>query len=280
MAQAQAGFGNLFHALQKQSGKDDPKRAGVLTPIEQGSFQLRKEFGHALNLMLWGLALLLRLICTSVAGVLLMRQLRRERDQAVRLALGATRARLLLESLREAVALGLSGAIGGILVAWLFAPLLRRLLPASLTPLPISLTPDFRADLVIVVLALLLSISFGVLPAWRGSKTNPQEALRRGSATKKSGMMSRVILIAQIAGALVLLVGTGLLLHTLHILRHTNPGFEVDHLTVFTVNPGVHERSAQRCPDLLLLNYDSAFNLCREFAAQALAARLSCRESV
>jgi hypothetical protein len=58
-------------------------------------------------------------------------------------------------------------------------------------------------------------------------------------------MMSRVILIAQIAGALVLLVGTGLLLHTLHILRHTNPGFEVDHLTVFTVNPGVHERSAQ-----------------------------------
>jgi ABC-type antimicrobial peptide transport system permease subunit len=245
MAQAQAEFGNLFHAFQKQSGDDDPKRTGILTPIEQGSFRLRQEFGHALNLMLWGLVLLLLLICASVAGVLLVRQLRRDRDQAVRLALGATRVRLLLESLREATALGLSGAIGGVLVAWIFAPLLRRLLPAALTPLPISLTPDFRTDLVIVVLALLLSISFGVLPAWRGSKANPQEVLRSGSATRKSGMVSRVILIAQIAGSLVLLVGTGLLLHTLHILRHTNPGFDVEHLTVFAVNPGIHERSAQ-----------------------------------
>jgi hypothetical protein len=90
IARAQAEFGDLFRALQTQSVDDDPKRTGVLTPIEQGSFQLRKAFGHALDLMLWGLASLLLLVCASVAGVLLMRQLRRERDQDVRLALGAT----------------------------------------------------------------------------------------------------------------------------------------------------------------------------------------------
>lgn len=245
LSQAGAEFGNLFHALQKQSGDDYLKSTGVLTPIEEGSFQLRKDFGQALKLMLWGIALLLLLICASIAGVLLVRQLRRERDQAVRLALGATRARLILESLREAIALGLAGAVGGILVSWLFAPLLMRLLPATLTPLPISLTPDVRVDSIIVVLALLLSIGFGVLPAWYGCKANPQDALRGGSATKKSGMLSRVILITQVAGALVLLVGTGLLLHTLYALRHTNPGFDVDHLAVFAVNPSVHERSAQ-----------------------------------
>jgi predicted permease len=236
---AQAEFANLFQELKRQAGDNDVKRTGQMVPVEQGSFALRDQFARALTLLLWGLVLLLAMVAASVAGVLVVRQLRRERDNAIRIALGASRARIIRRVFRESLLLGVVGAAGGLAVAYLSASLFRRLLPRGAHGLPISLTPDLRTCLITVALAVTLSIVFGVLPAWTSSKADPQQALRGGSATGKTGVLSRAILMVQTAGAFVLLASAGLLIHTFYVLQHTNPGFDAEHLVAFAVDPGI-----------------------------------------
>jgi hypothetical protein len=164
LAQAQAEFAGVYRATQKVDIDADPKEVGVIAPIEQGSFALREQFSHALTLLLWGLAMLLLMVCANVAGLLLAKAVRSERDTAVRMALGASRGRLLRRALVESTILGLAGALGGLLVAYLCAPLLMHLLPTGRTPLTISLIPDWKIDLLAIGLSLIISLLFGGFP--------------------------------------------------------------------------------------------------------------------
>jgi hypothetical protein len=114
LAQAQAEFAGTYRATQRAEGDADPKEVGVIAPIEQGTFALREQFGHALTLLLWGLAMLLLMVCANVAGLLLAKAVRNERDTAVRMALGASCGRLIRRALVETTVLGLAGALGGL----------------------------------------------------------------------------------------------------------------------------------------------------------------------
>jgi predicted permease len=185
------------------------------------------------------------MICANVAGLLLARQTRRERDIAVRMALGAGRSRLVFHAFGESITLGLAGACGGIAVAYVCAPLLMSLLPAGRAPLPVSLVSDWKIDIMAIALAVVISLIFGVLPAWSASRVSPQRALRSGTATRRAGFLSRWLLIFQTGAALVLLTATGLLIRTFYVLSHTNPGFDVEHLITFTLNPELKGRSPQ-----------------------------------
>jgi predicted permease len=248
LAQAQAEFAGTYRATQRAEGDADPKEVGVIAPIAQGTFALREQFGHALTLLLWGLAMLLLMVCANVAGLLLAKAVRNERDTAVRMALGASRGRIIRRALVETTVLGLAGGLGGLLVAYLCAPLLMDLLPAGRAPLPISLIPDLKVDLLAIGLSLVISLMFGVLPAWIASRVSPQQALRSGTATKRSGLLSRGLLTFQTGATLILLVGTGLLIHTFYVLRNTSPGFDVEHLIAFALNPGVKGPSVKVSP--------------------------------
>ncbi len=248
VGQAQAEFAGVFRGLMKSGDDFDPKAQGIIVPISQGTFALRDQFGHALTLLLWGLGTLLLMVCANVAGLLLARGARSERDTAVRLALGASRGLLVRRVLLGSAALGLAGACGGLLVANLCAPLLAGLLPAGRTPLPISLVPNATIDLMTVGLALSVSLLFGGVPAWITTRVSPQRALRSGTATRRSGPLSRALITFQTSAALILLLGTGLLLHTFYVLRHTSPGFEVEHLITFTLDPGMQGGSMKLPP--------------------------------
>jgi predicted permease len=248
LAQAQAEFTGVYRAIHRAETDADPKEVGVIVPIEQGTFALREQFSHALTLLLCALAMLLLMVSANVAGLLLAKAVRNERDTAVRMALGASRGRLIRRALVETTILGLAGALGGLLLAYLCAPLLMDLLPGGRTPLPISLVPDSKIDLLAMVLSLVISLIFGVLPAWTAARVSPQQALQRGSATKRSGAIRRGLLTFQTGATLVLLVGTGLLVHTLYVLRNTSPGFDVEHLIAFALNPGVKGPSAKVSP--------------------------------
>ncbi|MFL6429778.1 MAG: FtsX-like permease family protein [Acidobacteriaceae bacterium] len=168
------------------------------------------------------------------------RTARRERDTAVRIALGASRARLLAHALLESATLGLAGGCGGIALAIAGAPLLATLLPLGRYAHPVSLAPNVAIALLAFALALLLSLLFGAFPAWLSSRAMPQHALRRGTSTSRSGRLSRALLALQTALTLVLLVEAGLMLRTFSALRHTDPGFDVDHLVAFTLAAGVN----------------------------------------
>lgn len=248
LAQAQAEFTGVYRSIQRSEHDADPKEVGVIAPIEQGTFALRDQFGHALTLLLWGLAMLQLMVCANVAGLLLAKAIRNERDTAVRMALGASRGRVIRRALVETMILGLAGACGGLLVAYLCAPLLMGLFPAGRTPLPISLIPDWKIDLLAIGLSVVISLLFGVLPAWIASRVSPQQALRSGTATRRSGFLSRGLLTFQTGATLILLVGTGLLIHTFYVLRNTSPGFDVEHLTAFALNPGMKGPSANVSP--------------------------------
>jgi len=247
LAQAQAEFTGIYRAIEKTVGDTDAKREGLIVPIAQGTSGLRDQFGHALTILLWGLAMLLVMVCANVAGLLVARATRNERDTAVRVALGASRGRLVFRALIEATTLGLAGACGGLLVASLCAPLLVRLLPAGRTVLPVSLMPDRKIDFLAVALSLVISLMFGVLPAWIASRVAPQQALRSGTATRRSGPVSRWLLSFQTGITLVLLVGTGLLMRTFYVLQNTSPGFDVGHLITFTLDPSM-EGGSKKVP--------------------------------
>ena len=243
LAQAQAEFSGIYPAIKQAEHDSDTKWEGLIVPIANGAFALRDQFGHALTLLLWGLATLMAMVCANVAGLLLARQIRKEKQNAIRIALGASRGRLLASALLESTVLGLGGACGGILIGYLGAPLLLSLLPAGRAPLPVSLMPDWKIDLLAVLLALAVSLIFGLLPAWLASRVDPQQAMRRGSATRRSGVLSRSLLSFQTGATLVLLAGTGLLIHTFLVLKNTSPGFDVDHLIAFTLNPEIEGAS-------------------------------------
>lgn len=235
----------LLRTLEKERGEEDPERSGRFLPVNRGSFSLRDQFGNALTLLLWGVALLLVLTCTNVAGLLVVRGLQRQRDNAVRVALGASRFRILRNALTSSMALGLAGGVGGILLAYVSAPYLLRFLPSTRTPIPTSLTPSIWVSFATLMLGLTISVAFGALPAFLASRVAPQEALHGGSATRKTGLLSRSLLVIQTALALVLLASAGLLSRTYYILRHTEPGFDEEHIVVFSINPSLAGNSVK-----------------------------------
>jgi predicted permease len=245
IAQAQSEFSGVYRAIKAAEGDTDPRIEGLIQPIAQSAFALHDQFGNAITLLLWGLAMLLLMMCANVSGLMLVKAIKGQRETAIRLALGASRTRLVLVALIESVSLGLSGAGGGLLVAWICAPVLKSLLPPELTQLPVSLIPDLNIDGQAVSLALGVSLIFGVFPAWAASRIEPQRALRSGTATRRPGLLGRWMLILQTGASLILLVGTGLLIHTFYVLAHTNPGFDVEHLIAFTVDSRMEGGSKQ-----------------------------------
>lgn len=244
LAQAQQEFAGIYRTIHHRDDPTDTLAQGSLVPIAESTFALRDPFRHALTLLLWGLAALLLMMCANVGGLLLGRTARRERDTAVRIALGASRTRLLTHALFECAALGLAGGCGGLALAFVGAPFFIRLLPAIRYTTPVSLAPNLTIVWFSIGLALLLSLLFGAVPAWLTSRAMSQHALRRRTSTSRSSALSRALLALQTALTLVLLVETGLMLRTFSALRHTDPGFDVDHLVAFALVPGLLGRNA------------------------------------
>jgi putative ABC transport system permease protein len=188
--QAQTALDAQYKMDETAAGDTDPGRA-ILEPISAGAFALHDQFKKALSLLLSGLALLLVLIWANVAGLLLARTKRLERETAVRLALGASRMRIAGRALLESLLLGLAGATGSILVAVAFAPILIHMLPQGRETVVVTLTPSLKIIIIVYALSLIVSLTFGTVPALAASRTTPQTGLRGGSATKRSGYSSR-----------------------------------------------------------------------------------------
>jgi predicted permease len=249
ITQAEAELAAFYQAQQSADRTPNPGQL-ILEPIGQGAFALHDQFAYALSLLMWGLLVFLVMMCANVAGLLLVRAARREKETAIRVALGASRHQLIGRGILESIGLGLAGASGGLLVAGACGPLLHSLLPVGRSPLPISLVPSFGVGLMAVALALGISLIFGTIPAWLSSRIAPEQVLRSTTSTRRAGLLSRSLLTLQTGLTFVLLVGTGLLIHTFHVLRDTNPGFDTEHLVAFTLNSNTAGDPRQLSPTL------------------------------
>ncbi len=227
-----------------QDAQNELSRGMELDPLEHGVSILRDKFGGALQLLTVSVGLLLMMVCANVAGLLLAGAAARRGEVAVRLALGATRMRLVRQMLLESLLLTALGAAGGWALAWIAAPLLVRALPpirdlstARMT-LSLDLTPDGRVILVSLAAALLTAMLFGLAPALSASRISLDSVLR-GVRSSRGWGGRRALVVVQVALCTLLLAGAGLLVRTLQQLRSLDPGFDSQHVVTFTVYPNL-----------------------------------------
>jgi predicted permease len=205
---------------------------------------LRDEISQQSRLLLWCLlaaaAGLLLIACTNLANLLLTRGLARQKELAVRAALGAGRRRLLRQMLTESILLGGAGGTAGLAMAAAAMPTVARLVP---TALPIAEVPtlDIRLLAFATVITFVSVIGFGLMPALRVTQQADASALREGArigAGRKTEGVRSMLVVAQVAASVVLLVSCGLLLRAMLQVEQTDPGFRTDGvLTLRTALP-------------------------------------------
>ncbi|GGG99968.1 ABC transporter permease [Silvibacterium dinghuense] len=194
--------------------------------------------------VLWALegalGLVLLIACANVANLLLARCLGRRQEFAVRAALGASRWRLVRQLLAEGLALSILGCSFGLMLAWAALASLNKL-PSGTIPRANSIGIHWTVILALGAIATLTTVLSSLLPAVIVSRTDPQPALQassRGLGSRSvSGKLSGWLVAGEVALSAVLLVGTGLLFHTLWNLEHTHLGYDTEHITRFTVMP-------------------------------------------
>jgi putative ABC transport system permease protein len=234
LAQAQTEMNAISAALQREHPKIYVTPTATVMPL-QAAFV--KELRPALYLLLVAVGFLLLIACVNVANLLLARATQRERELAIRTALGAGRWRIARQLLTESLLLSLAGAAGGLLLAWWGTEALVALSPASF-PKTTAINADARVLSFTLLLSLLTGLLFGSAPAWQATKLDLQTALKEsGKALLGSGRkrLRGLLVVAEVALALILLLGAGLLFRSFaHVLR-VSPGFETDHLVTMTV---------------------------------------------
>jgi predicted permease len=219
------------------------EQAGSLPPRERGPALM---FLSALSVVV---LLVLAIAGASVANLLFAQAASRQRDMAVRLAVGATRGRIQRQMLIESLLLGLGGGVVGVLLSlWSTHALSLMHLPA---PVPIDLT--LRVDWRVLVYSFALSAVSGVLlglaPAWAASRPRLGNALKGEDALARPGRrisLRNLLVIAQVSMSVVLLCVTGLFLRSLESAAQINIGFRTQNLLMMSVDPGVHGYSPER----------------------------------
>ena len=206
-------------------------------------------------LLLVASASILLIACANVANLLLARSTARQREMAVRLALGAGRGRIVRQLLTESTLLGLLGGAGGIILAYALGGVLVALLPPTPFPIDLNPQPDWRVLIFSLVVAVLSGIFFGFAPALQMARWNLTEGLRERASTG-GGAVARVnlrsiLVIAQIAISLFLLIGSGLFLKSFYKAEAIDPGFRTDNLDIVTINPVLAGYDSDRSVQIL-----------------------------
>jgi predicted permease len=187
--------------------------------------------------LLAAVGFLLLIACTNIAGLLLARSIRRSGELALRVAIGARRSRIVMQLLTESLVIAGLGGVSGILVAIFGTRAVLRMLPQAL-PRASDITIDARVLLFTLGVSLLCGIGFGLATALKSSRVNLQQVLRR-SSRGAGGAPHRLhgwMVAFQLAMALVLLAGAGLMLRSLAALWEVNPGYIPDHALTFSLS--------------------------------------------
>jgi predicted permease len=195
-----------------------------------GSF-LRGRFTQPLYLLLGVSGLVLLVACVNLASLTLARAASRGHEIGVRIALGASRARLVRQMLTEAVMLSLAGMLGGLAFAYWGSRALSNLIikETYIIPAEVHVTPDLRILGFATAAAVITGILFGLAPAWRSTREDPNAALQARSRVlgSETARLGKGLIVTQVALSLVLLAGAGLFVRTLQKLRAVDPGFRV-----------------------------------------------------
>jgi predicted permease len=221
--------------------KDYPRLA--LDPGGQGEMNSRQYYAPSLYMLLGVVGLVLLIACANVANLLLARAASRQKEIGIRLALGASRWRLIRQLLTESLLLaGVGGALGVLFALWIKDGVLAVSDWGGRGMTALQPQLDWRVLGFTFALSLLTGIVFGLAPAWRATKVDLTPALKdsaRSSSAASRSLLSRSLIVVQVALSLLLLIGAGLFLRTLINLQRVEPGFNTRNLLLFGVEPGL-----------------------------------------
>ena len=206
------------------------------------------------SIILAAFGLVLLIACANVANLLLARASARQKEIALRLSIGAGRWRLVQQLLTESLLLSLiGGTLGSILAFWCFAYVTRFVishLPHTASRLAVDVAPDLHVLAYALGLTLITGIAFGLIPAWQSSRLDLNAALKEDGAYsgsgKKGGLLRNVLVGAQIAVSMILLLAAGLLLRGLYHAQTIDPGFDLKNVASMFLNLEVQGYDASR----------------------------------
>jgi predicted permease len=261
--QAKASLQPFMHSMLELEVKD--KAFAHASPYDRDEFlkctidvlpgsQGRSYTRQALSTPLWVLmattGLVLLIACANLANLLLVRGSARKKEIAIRLAMGATRPRIIAQLLIESLSLSVFGALAGLALAyWADKALMAAYLPSDSGGLRISTTPDLRILLFTLAVTLATGIFFGLLPALQTTKPNVAGTLKDEAAAVVGGghgALRKSLVIAQVTLSLLLLIGAGLFTRSLGNLRNLGPGFSSQNLVAFEIDPSYSGYSVAR----------------------------------
>jgi predicted permease len=242
VAQAQAELNALAGQIVREYSQTNEGKTVQLTPPGLVIPQARAPALSLAAILMATVGLVLLIACTNLAGLLLARATERRKEIAIRLALGASRGRLVRQLLTESMLLATVGGALGILFAMLMADLVVAFKP----PLEVALTVDLELDHRVLsftfVLSLLTGVMLGLFPALQTTRADLAPALKDENALagyRRSRVRSGMIIV-QVALSFVLLIAAGLIVRSLRRVQSLGPGFETEHAVVMSVNPSLH----------------------------------------
>jgi len=218
--------------------------------------QLVGDFATPLWILLGTMGIVLLIACANVANLLIVRAEAREHELSVRQALGAGRGRLFRSILSEALILAMLGGTAGVAIAWAGVPLVVRAAPESIPRIG-DVGIDAGALLFTVMLVTVAALAAGILPALRFSKPDAATALRSSQRTgvASSPVLRNALVVLQTAAALVLLIGSGLLLQSFRALRSVDPGYDTENILSFQMAPDVQKLGLTDAPSFARFHY-------------------------
>jgi predicted permease len=231
-----------------------PRQNIAIVPAGSGVAAMKEDYGRSLQILFGVCGLVLLIACANVANLMLARAMARRSQTSLRIAMGASRARLIRQSLTESVFLSIAGFAVGLIVADFVGRLLLNLVFHSDHLIALDTTPSLPVLAFAFGVSLITAMLFGAAPAWFATRTDPIEALRGvNRSTRDSSSFSRqALLVLQATISVVLVAGAAMLTRSLYNLEGQNFGFEVSHRIEVNLNSPPATYSVDRLNALYL----------------------------
>ena len=240
LPEARTEIQTIARRLAQSYPRNNERIGATLVPIDQASYGAQAVIGKLLKTLLGAGAVLLLIVCANVANLILVRATTRQKEFSIRLALGASRRRVISQLLLESLLLAGVGGLAGVLLAGQMGSWLRFFIPAEHLPLALDFPPDSAVLLFTLSISVLVGLLFGLVPALQtirdGQLTGLRDSGRGAIGGTRSHRLRGMLVMSEVALALVVLIGASLFLESFRHAQQIDPGFDPSHVLLAPLN--------------------------------------------